>query len=163
MLSAITNLIHKGLSLSINLKMMLSLCVEGLLTTLSMWLVSGTSNWSEDYFNTTAGVGLVISQTQQSLNSTRQTVQEQLKGVFDRDWNSKYAINLDELEHHPHCAFSEKAGPARGVWQEREIQDKRCLLCFVLGVGWPDFRLLVQMSSTVFQYWCVIYIFKMEF
>ncbi|KAK6479174.1 5'-3' exonuclease PLD4-like, partial [Huso huso] len=75
----------------------------------------GTSNWSEDYFNTTAGVGLVISQTQQSLNSTRQTVQEQLKGVFDRDWNSKYAINLDELEHHPHCAFSEKARPARGV------------------------------------------------
>lgn len=54
----------------------------------------GTSNWSEDYFSSTSGVGLVLRQravgTQQAL-----TVQEQLRRLFERDWSSPYAVGLD--------------------------------------------------------------------
>jgi phospholipase D3/4 len=77
----------------------------------------GTSNWSEDYFVTTAGVGLIINQTltskcvhteensSSSLPGHQQmkmepcardvpTVQQQLVAIFDRDWNSPYAYPL---------------------------------------------------------------------
>jgi len=73
---------------------------------------SGTSNWSEDYFVTTAGVGLVLNQTGAgcgtgpsfsrdndgvTLSSCpvgQQSVQGQLAAIFDRDWNSAYAHPL---------------------------------------------------------------------
>lgn len=50
----------------------------------------GTSNWSGDYFVSTAGVGFIaeqINSTCYSDNSLRQS----LKHTFDRDWNSSYA------------------------------------------------------------------------
>ena len=50
----------------------------------------GTSNWSGDYFVSTAGVGFIaeqINSTCYSDNSFRQS----LKHTFDRDWNSSYA------------------------------------------------------------------------
>jgi phospholipase D3/4 len=68
---------------------------------------SGTSNWSGDYFTTTAGVGLIINQTdalQNSGNSVKwrspgvtSTVQQQLVDVFERDWNSVYAHPISDF------------------------------------------------------------------
>ncbi|XP_072313533.1 5'-3' exonuclease PLD4, partial [Eucyclogobius newberryi] len=64
----------------------------------------GTSNWSGDYFTTTGGVGLVISQHAPHL-IWKKSLQSQLSAIFERDWNSQFAVNLDELGHHPDCAL----------------------------------------------------------
>uniref|UniRef100_A0A8C0BS11 Uncharacterized protein n=1 Tax=Buteo japonicus TaxID=224669 RepID=A0A8C0BS11_9AVES len=61
----------------------------------------GTSNWSEDYFINTAGVGLIIKQNDQP--AKKATVQEQLKKLFERDWNSKYAVNLEDVQGQKDC------------------------------------------------------------
>lgn len=53
-----------------------------------------TSNWSGDYFIDTAGVSVVVSQTDGS-SPTEKTIHMQLKAVFDRDWNSPYAKYID--------------------------------------------------------------------
>ncbi|XP_053488372.1 5'-3' exonuclease PLD4 isoform X1 [Ictalurus furcatus] len=66
----------------------------------------GTSNWSADYFNTTAGVGLVVSQDVSQSPSPGDTLLGQLSAVFDRDWGSKFAVPLEKLGHNPDCAFS---------------------------------------------------------
>ncbi|XP_055547014.1 5'-3' exonuclease PLD3-like [Wyeomyia smithii] len=50
----------------------------------------GTSNWSGDYFINTAGIGLVMS----SFNPNG-TIVGDLQAVFERDWNSKYAVRAD--------------------------------------------------------------------
>ncbi|XP_030071139.1 5'-3' exonuclease PLD4 isoform X2 [Microcaecilia unicolor] len=68
----------------------------------------GTSNWSEDYFSSTAGVGLVISQAAPYSQSKNWTIQEQLKSVFQRDWNSKYSISIDELKEQQGCVSRSK-------------------------------------------------------
>ncbi|XP_078593857.1 5'-3' exonuclease PLD3-like isoform X1 [Branchiostoma floridae x Branchiostoma japonicum] len=52
----------------------------------------GTSNWSADYFINTGGVGLVINQTSGQFG--KDNVQEQLRAVFERDWDSPYAHTL---------------------------------------------------------------------
>ncbi|XP_067877794.1 5'-3' exonuclease PLD3-like [Heterodontus francisci] len=57
----------------------------------------GTSNWSEDYFINTAGVGLIINQTGAATNSPG-TAQSQLKAVFERDWNSDHALELGSAD-----------------------------------------------------------------
>nr|XP_014354374.1 PREDICTED: phospholipase D3-like isoform X2 [Latimeria chalumnae] len=54
----------------------------------------GTSNWSEDYFIRTAGVGLIVNQT--GAAERQVTVQRQLQAVFERDWNSQHAKLLGE-------------------------------------------------------------------
>ncbi|XP_066550647.1 5'-3' exonuclease PLD4 isoform X2 [Amia ocellicauda] len=64
----------------------------------------GTSNWSADYFTSTAGVGLVISQEHQKSNPRRQTFKEQLESVFERDWSSTFAINLADFGTDPHTS-----------------------------------------------------------
>ncbi|XP_047467219.1 5'-3' exonuclease PLD4 [Mugil cephalus] len=66
----------------------------------------GTSNWSGDYFETTAGVGLVISQRAPHSVWKTEALQSQLKAVFDRDWNSEFAVFLHDLGHHADCALS---------------------------------------------------------
>ncbi|XP_069749972.1 5'-3' exonuclease PLD3 isoform X2 [Narcine bancroftii] len=53
----------------------------------------GTSNWSEDYFVRTAGVGLVINQTGPDAENPG-TVQSQLRAIFLRDWNSDHILEL---------------------------------------------------------------------
>ena len=54
----------------------------------------GTSNWSGDYFVSTAGIGYVVSQ-ETGIGSPRGLpIQEQLRLVFERDWNSKFATPL---------------------------------------------------------------------
>lgn len=67
---------------------------------------TGTSNWSADYFNTTAGVGLVVSQDALHSPSSEDTFLGQLTTVFDRDWSSRFAVPLEQLGHNPDCAFS---------------------------------------------------------
>lgn len=45
----------------------------------------GTSNWSGDYFISTAGVGMVVRQ---------EAATKRLQTLFDRDWNSKYSKDI---------------------------------------------------------------------
>ncbi|XP_076605005.1 5'-3' exonuclease PLD4 [Chaetodon auriga] len=69
----------------------------------------GTSNWSGDYFLTTAGVGLVISQHAPHSVWKTEALQSQLRAVFDRDWHSEFAVHLADLGHHPNCALARKS------------------------------------------------------
>uniref|UniRef100_A0A3Q3VUT1 PLD phosphodiesterase domain-containing protein n=1 Tax=Mola mola TaxID=94237 RepID=A0A3Q3VUT1_MOLML len=66
----------------------------------------GTSNWSGDYFLTTAGVGLVVSQHSPHPVSEVETLQSQLREVFDRDWHSEFAVRLADLAQRAECALS---------------------------------------------------------
>ncbi|CAL8294968.1 unnamed protein product [Arctogadus glacialis] len=66
----------------------------------------GTSNWIEDYFSNTAGVGLVVSEQALDPLQKTTTLHHQLKAVFNRDWNSEFAVDLDNLGHNPDCALS---------------------------------------------------------
>ncbi|XP_076595098.1 uncharacterized protein pld7 isoform X1 [Chaetodon auriga] len=60
----------------------------------------GTSNWSENYFTQTAGVGLVVNQTGSEVTKGQETLQSQAKELFLRDWTSQYASTLpvDDVE-----------------------------------------------------------------
>lgn len=55
---------------------------------------------------TTAGVGLVISQKAPPPIRKTGALQDQLREVFNRDWNSEFAVKLADLGHHPDCALS---------------------------------------------------------
>ncbi|KAK5916603.1 hypothetical protein CgunFtcFv8_011570 [Champsocephalus gunnari] len=66
----------------------------------------GTSNWSGDYYMTTAGVGLVISQHAPHHVWKTKALQFQLKSVFERDWHSEFAVHLADLGNHSECALS---------------------------------------------------------
>lgn len=55
----------------------------------------GTSNWSADYFTTTAGIGFILEETSAfNRNETMQSIRKDLASIFDRDWNSDYAVDL---------------------------------------------------------------------
>ncbi|CAG0887143.1 unnamed protein product [Cyprideis torosa] len=56
----------------------------------------GTSNWSQDYFTDTCGIGLNVKQLSEG-NSTKQDqlFQERLKQIFLRDWNSEYTHEVE--------------------------------------------------------------------
>lgn len=54
----------------------------------------GTSNWSADYFINTAGIGLILEETQSDRNETSPSIRRDLASIFDRDWNSSYAVEL---------------------------------------------------------------------
>ncbi|XP_074872980.1 5'-3' exonuclease PLD3 [Carettochelys insculpta] len=56
----------------------------------------GTSNWSGDYFVRTAGAALVVNQSATGPRGPA-TVPEQLRAVFQRDWNSKYSRDIHAL------------------------------------------------------------------
>ncbi|XP_065511223.1 5'-3' exonuclease PLD3 isoform X2 [Caloenas nicobarica] len=56
----------------------------------------GTSNWSGDYFERTAGSALVVKQTGGGGGAS--TVGEQLQGVFERDWSSQYSVDIGDTE-----------------------------------------------------------------
>lgn len=59
-----------------------------------LFLFTGTSNWSENYFAFTAGVGLVVNQTGSAVKPGQQTLQSQAEKLFLRDWESEYASTL---------------------------------------------------------------------
>ncbi|XP_063002406.1 5'-3' exonuclease PLD3-like isoform X2 [Elgaria multicarinata webbii] len=61
----------------------------------------GTSNWSEDYFVNTTGVGLVVRQHEAAAGAPGHTLRRQMEDVFLRDWNSPY---VQPLSHHRECA-----------------------------------------------------------
>uniref|UniRef100_A0A8C3W0T5 spleen exonuclease n=1 Tax=Catagonus wagneri TaxID=51154 RepID=A0A8C3W0T5_9CETA len=65
----------------------------------------GTSNWSEDYFTSTSGVGLVVSQRAPRAQPGAATVQEQLRQLFERDWSSRYAVGLDGQAQGQDCVW----------------------------------------------------------
>ncbi|XP_034475352.1 5'-3' exonuclease PLD3-like [Drosophila innubila] len=50
----------------------------------------GTSNWSGDYFTDTAGIGLVLKDTNPNISSLR----NDLQNIFNRDWNSAFAQEM---------------------------------------------------------------------
>ncbi|XP_061714515.1 5'-3' exonuclease PLD3-like isoform X1 [Cydia pomonella] len=52
----------------------------------------GTSNWSGDYFVDTAGVAFVLQEPRAS--NVTQDIRAQLEDLFERDWNSPYAVPL---------------------------------------------------------------------
>lgn len=54
----------------------------------------GTSNWSGDYFLSTAGSALVVNQT--ASQSPETSVQSQLRDVFERDWSSAYSTPVTQ-------------------------------------------------------------------
>ncbi|XP_062856686.1 5'-3' exonuclease PLD3 isoform X2 [Trichomycterus rosablanca] len=67
----------------------------------------GTSNWSENYFSQTAGVGLVVNQTGSVVEKGQQTVQNELHKIFQRDWNSDFAQTLT-TDHGEFCNRKKK-------------------------------------------------------
>ncbi|KAM9842967.1 5'-3' exonuclease PLD4 [Aulostomus maculatus] len=66
----------------------------------------GTSNWAGDYFLTTAGISLVVSQQAPHSVWKTKALQGQLREVFERDWRSEYAVHLADLGHLPDCNLS---------------------------------------------------------
>ncbi|KAM3824969.1 5'-3' exonuclease PLD3-like isoform 2-T2 [Vipera latastei] len=60
----------------------------------------GTSNWSEDYFLHTTGVGLIVNQSEAAPEAQSHTLRQQLVDVFLRDWDSPYTL---PLENHSQC------------------------------------------------------------
>ncbi|CAG9562619.1 unnamed protein product [Danaus chrysippus] len=54
----------------------------------------GTSNWYGDYFVDTAGVAFVYQPHDQN---TTKDIRRELQEVFERDWNSPYAVPLRRL------------------------------------------------------------------
>lgn len=71
----------------------------------SAHLPAGTSNWSEDYFTSTSGVGLVVSQRAPRTQPGVATMQEQLRQLFERDWSSRYAVGLDGQAQGQDCVW----------------------------------------------------------
>ena len=54
----------------------------------------GTNNWSADYFKSTGGIGTIVNQTEAikaDPSIRKDTIQDKLKQVFLRDWQSSYA------------------------------------------------------------------------
>ena len=58
--------------------------------------ITGTSNWSGDYFVSTGGVSCIINQTNTSSDTINEirTIQKELELVFERDWNSQYSNEI---------------------------------------------------------------------
>lgn len=54
----------------------------------------GTSDWSGDYFVSSAGIGLVLEDIAANRSESSRTIRNDLARVFERDWNSKYARDL---------------------------------------------------------------------
>ena len=54
----------------------------------------GTSNWTEDYYTTTAGVTFVFSPVKKSSTRSSTDLRTQLEEVFFRDFNSPLAQNI---------------------------------------------------------------------
>ncbi|KAK2164997.1 hypothetical protein LSH36_56g01004 [Paralvinella palmiformis] len=57
----------------------------------------GTSNWSGSYFTSTGGVSIVVHNPNDTTSAyLTPTLQQQLAAVFERDWNSSYALPVKE-------------------------------------------------------------------
>nr|XP_056707216.1 5'-3' exonuclease PLD4 [Euleptes europaea] len=67
----------------------------------------GTSNWSEEYFSNTAGVGLIAMQSPTDPQKKIPIIQERLRSLFERDWDSRYSVNMNDLPEQKDCAWKE--------------------------------------------------------
>ena len=56
----------------------------------------GTSNWTEDYFEDSAGVSIIFEpwMTSDNRNNRKNNLLSQLEDIFQRDWSSKLAKNI---------------------------------------------------------------------
>jgi phospholipase D3/4 len=73
----------------------------------------GTSNWSGDYFTSTAGIGFVITPKQ----NTTDNIQKQVAAIFTRDWESDYAKPLSKyLEGPPPVENSTSSHTIRNLY-----------------------------------------------
>lgn len=54
----------------------------------------GTSNWAEDYFTNTGGVGIVFRNSMNNNTEVDNPLRDQVENVFKRDWASEYAHPL---------------------------------------------------------------------
>jgi len=60
-------------------------------------IFTGTSNWSGSYFTSTGGVSIVVHNPNDTTSAyLTPTLQQQLAAVFERDWNSSYALPVKE-------------------------------------------------------------------
>lgn len=60
-----------------------------------------TSNLVGDYFINTAGIGFVLEDSSNGANGNASTIRSDLASVFNRDWNSPYAVKLRKLGEDP--------------------------------------------------------------
>ncbi|NXP42975.1 PLD3 Phospholipase, partial [Leiothrix lutea] len=60
----------------------------------------GTSNWSGDYFERTAGSALVVAQPGggRGGGGGAGTFRQQLQDVFERDWSSGYSVDIGDTQ-----------------------------------------------------------------
>ncbi|GFX22077.1 5'-3' exonuclease PLD3 [Trichonephila clavipes] len=58
----------------------------------------GTSNWSEDYFVNTGGVGIVLRNSVINNTEASNPIRDQVEEVFKRDWASEYAHPLSQFQ-----------------------------------------------------------------
>ena len=63
---------------------------------------SGTSNWSGDYFISTGGVSCIVKKPNET-DPDSLSIPEELKLVFERDWNSRYTIDINTVQQPPYC------------------------------------------------------------
>ena len=54
----------------------------------------GTSNWSEDYYSTTAGVTFIFTPFKKAGKHFSTDLRTQLEEIFFRDYNSQLAQNI---------------------------------------------------------------------
>lgn len=54
----------------------------------------GTSNWSGDYFIDTAGIGFILQDIESEGGANSTTIRADLASIFERDWNSRYSLEL---------------------------------------------------------------------
>lgn len=57
----------------------------------------GTSNWSEDYFVNTGGVGIIFQNPSTNSSESSNPLRQQAEEVFKRDWASEYAQPLSNF------------------------------------------------------------------
>ncbi|XP_064599965.1 5'-3' exonuclease PLD3-like [Liolophura sinensis] len=58
----------------------------------------GTSNWSGDYFVSTGGIGLIVTQPKpEEEGVTNLPVRQQVEDIFRRDWDSRYSQPVEDL------------------------------------------------------------------
>lgn len=56
--------------------------------------ISGTSNWTEDYFSDSAGISLTIEVADGGATVSK-TLLAELESIFQRDWHSKLSVPLN--------------------------------------------------------------------
>lgn len=62
------------------------------------FLILGTSNWAEDYFTNTGGVGIIFRNSMSNTTEVDNPLRDQVEDVFKRDWASEYAHPISQFK-----------------------------------------------------------------